>query len=86
MVTGTHTIPLQLNLQIQIFHGKIFGKDILKMEEMESTRHGRCYQEDSIPDIKNRLKKMDLDNRFNTNDGICPNAGIGSKTVDAIYN
>ena len=31
-----------------------------------------CYQEDSIPEILSRLKKMHLGNRFNTNLGICP--------------
>ena len=40
-----------------------------------------CYQEDSIPDIKNRLKKMGIDNRFNTNDGICPNAELVQKQL-----
>lgn len=31
-----------------------------------------CYLEDSIPDIKNRLTKMGLDKRFNTQLGQCP--------------
>ena len=31
-----------------------------------------CYLEDSIPDIKNRLSKMGLDKRFNTQLGQCP--------------
>ena len=35
-----------------------------------------CYQEDSIPDIKSRLKTMGLDHKFNTNDGICPIAEV----------
>lgn len=33
-----------------------------------------CYQEDSVPDIKNRLEKMGLGGRLNTVTGICPNA------------
>lgn len=35
-----------------------------------------CYQEDSIPDIRRRLKPLGLNERFNTNPGICPNAEI----------
>ncbi len=35
-----------------------------------------CYQEDSIPDIKKRLRAVGLDKRFNTQKGICPNAEI----------
>ena len=33
-----------------------------------------CYQEDSIPDIRRRLKPLGLNERFNTTPGICPNA------------
>jgi len=33
-----------------------------------------CYQEESIPSIMDRLKKMKLAERFDTNEGICPNA------------
>ncbi len=33
-----------------------------------------CYQEDSIPEIKNRLESIGLKNRLNCNEGICPNA------------
>ena len=35
-----------------------------------------CYFEDSINDIRNMLKKNDLDKRFITEKGICPNAEI----------
>ena len=35
-----------------------------------------CYLEDSIPDVKNRLKKMGLDRRFNTQRGICKKAEL----------
>ena len=31
-----------------------------------------CYKEDSIFDIRNRLKPIGLNEKFNTNDGICP--------------
>lgn len=31
-----------------------------------------CYNEDSISEIKDRLKVMGLDGRFNTDNGICP--------------
>ncbi|MBI4982284.1 MAG: DegT/DnrJ/EryC1/StrS family aminotransferase [Candidatus Omnitrophica bacterium] len=34
------------------------------------------YKEDSIPDIKRFLKSIKLDNRINTNDGLCPNAEL----------
>ncbi len=33
-----------------------------------------CYLEDSITDIKNILNPMKLDKRFNTEQGLCPNA------------
>ncbi len=35
-----------------------------------------CYLEDSIHDIRNMLKKNNLDKRFNTEKGICPNAEL----------
>ncbi len=35
-----------------------------------------CYQEDSIPEIKRRLAAIGLDNQFNTQEGICPNAEL----------
>ena len=35
-----------------------------------------CYQEDSIPDIKKRLASIGLDEQFNTQKGICPNAEL----------
>jgi len=40
-----------------------------------------CYQEDSIPDIKNRLEILGLANRINTNRGICPNAELIQKEL-----
>ena len=33
-----------------------------------------CYQEDSIKDIRNRLQKLNLSEKFNTSEGCCPNA------------
>lgn len=33
-----------------------------------------CYQEESIPEIKDMLSAMHLDGRLNTETGICPNA------------
>lgn len=33
-----------------------------------------CYQEDSIEDVERILKSMHLENRLNTDKGICPNA------------
>src|SRR4030067_276589 len=33
-----------------------------------------CYQEDSIPEIKEMLSAMHLEGRLNTETGICPNA------------
>lgn len=35
-----------------------------------------CYQEDSIPDVRRRLKLLRLNDRFNTSPGICSNAEI----------
>lgn len=35
-----------------------------------------CYQEDSIPDIYRRLASIGLDQQFNTQKGICPNAEL----------
>ena len=40
-----------------------------------------CYLEDSIPEIKKRLKLMGLDNRLNTEKGICPNAEALQKQI-----
>ena len=40
-----------------------------------------CYQEDSILDVKNRLKKMGLTKRMNTKTGICPNAELIQKEL-----
>ncbi len=40
-----------------------------------------CYQEDSIADIKNRLYKMGLANRMNTDNSICPNAELIQKLL-----
>ena len=40
-----------------------------------------CYQEDSIPDVKNRLETMALGDRMNTNKGICPNAELIQKQL-----
>ena len=39
------------------------------------------YEEGSIDDIKNRLNKMGLANRFNTDRGICPNAELIQKQI-----
>jgi perosamine synthetase len=40
-----------------------------------------CYQEDSILDVKNRLKKMGLAKRINTKTGTCPNAELIQKEL-----
>jgi perosamine synthetase len=40
-----------------------------------------CYQEDSIPDVKKLLKSIGLNERFNTNNGICPNAEKVQKKI-----
>jgi perosamine synthetase len=40
-----------------------------------------CYQEDSIPDIKNRLEILGLVDRINTKTGICPNAELIQKEL-----
>ena len=40
-----------------------------------------CYKEDSIDEIKSILKSIELDKRFNTNDGICPNAELVQKKI-----
>ena len=40
-----------------------------------------CYQEDSIPDVNNRLKSMGLEGRLNTKTGICPNAELIQKEL-----
>ena len=40
-----------------------------------------CYQEDSIEDIRNILKSIGLNERFNTANGICPNAEKVQKKI-----
>lgn len=35
-----------------------------------------CYQEDLIDDVRNRLTSLGLNEKFNTTDGICPNAEL----------
>ena len=40
-----------------------------------------CYQEDSIDDVREILKPMGLNERFNTNKGICPNAEKVQKKI-----
>jgi perosamine synthetase len=40
-----------------------------------------CYNEDSIPDIQNRLEKMGLGGRFNSSPGQCENAEVVQKQL-----
>ena len=40
-----------------------------------------CYQEDSIPDVNNRLNSMGLGGRLNTKTGVCSNAELIQKEL-----